>query len=302
MMSAVATRKKEAGPAEVAAPLTGHVHVNQPWKPGVLHRLTEVWTYRRLIPFYGKTYMLRRVKNTWLGWIWIPLRPGIDLMSKTLFFHSALGAGGGDRPYIIYLAFGQAGWVVFHSVNHWAGRAIRMSEKVLKTAYMPRLPRLVAVLVPAAIDFLLTISVALVAVVVYVFTRGHFYLVPSLQIMMGFLGILLLALWGLALGVVTSPWSVYTRDIRYSFAYVTQFWFFVTPVAIPLSELHNKTLYEIEKVNPITAPILLVQWGFQDTAPPPTISLITCFGTLFLLLTVGLWSFNRFERAAVLRR
>lgn len=302
-MTAVATRDEQAaGTVAPTALTTGHVHVNRPWRPGVVHRFGEAWAYKGLIPFYGKQYLLRRVKNTWLGWIWIPLRPGIDIMSKTLFFHGALGASGGDRPYFIYLAFGQAGWVVFHSVNHWATRSVRMSEKMLRTAYMPRLPRLLAVLIPAGLDFLLSISVALVAVVVYLFTRGTLYLVPTFQVLIGLLGVLLLAVWGLALGLITSPWSVFTKDIRYTFAYLTQFWFFITPVAIPLSEIRNPTIYQIEKFNPITAPVLLVQWGFQDTSPPPTISLITCFGTLGVLLTIGLWSFNRFERAAVARR
>ena len=211
-----------------------------------------------------------------------------------------MGAPSGDRPYFIFIAFGQSGWVVFHSVNQWATRSMRMSEKFLKGAYTPRLPRLTAVLVPAALDFLLNIAVALVAIVVYLFTRGTLYLVPSLQVLMGFAGILLLAVWGLALGLVTSPWSAFTRDIRYTFGYVTQFWFFVTPVAYPLSHLHG-TLYRVAELNPITAPVLLVQWGFLDSDPPPTISLITCFASLAVLLSFGLWSFSRFERAAVTR-
>jgi ABC-type polysaccharide/polyol phosphate export permease len=299
-MSAVATREEKAPPALAVTAATGHIHVIQPWRTGVTHRLWEIWEFRRLLPYFGKCYLLRKVRNTWLGWIWIPLRPGIDLISKTLFFHAALGAPSGDRPYFIFIAFGQSGWVVFHSVNQWATRSMRMSDKFLKGAYTPRLSRLTAVLVPAALDFLLNIAVAVVAIFVYWFTRGTLYLVPSFQVLMGFSGILLLAVWGLALGLVTSPWSAYTRDIRYTFGYVTQFWFFVTPVAYPLSHLHG-ALHKVAEFNPITAPVLLVQWGFLDTAPPPAISLITCFGSLFVLLFIGLWSFNRFERAAVSR-
>jgi ABC-type polysaccharide/polyol phosphate export permease len=288
-------------PEQAAAAPAGPVHVIAPWRPGTAHRLQELWAYRRLIPWFGKQYMLRRVRNTWLGWLWIPLRPALQLFSQTLFFHSALGAKSGDKPYFIFLAFGSAGWVLFNSMTHWSVRAMRMSSNFLKGAYAPRLPRMAAILAPALLDFFFSIIVALVSIVVYVFTRGHLYLVPSLQVLGGVLGIVLLGLWGLGLGLVTSPWSAYARDVRFSFTYVTQFWFFITPVAWSLSDAHNKQIVALATYNPITAPVLMVQHGFLDTKPPPTVSVATSVIGLTILLVIGLWSFSRFERAAVAR-
>jgi lipopolysaccharide transport system permease protein len=299
-MSAVSTAEHTAARPIAATALTAPIHVIGPWHSGVLKQLRDVWTWRRLLPFYGKQYLLRRVRNTWLGWIWIPLRPGIDILSRTLLFHQVLGAPSGDRPYFIFIAFGQSGWVVFNSVNHWATRAMRMSQTVLKGAYVPRLPRLTAVLIPAGLDFILNIIVAIVAIFYYLAVRGVLYIHPSLQTLTGLGGVLMVAAWGLVLGLFTSPWSAFARDVRYSFNYVVQFWYIVTPVALPLSHYHG-WIHVVAELNPITAPIMLIQWGFLDAAFPPMLSLISSLGSLAFLSILGLWSFGRFEQAAVAR-
>jgi lipopolysaccharide transport system permease protein len=163
------------------------IHVIRPWQTGVIKQFTDVIVWRRLMKFYGVSYMLRRVRKTWLGWIWIPLKPGIDILSRTFFFHQVLGAKSGDRPYFIFIAFGTAGWTIFHSVSHWATRAMRMSRVILKNAYVPRLTRLLAVLYPAALDFFMNSIVAIGAIFYYWFTRGKLYVNPlSLHSAVGF--------------------------------------------------------------------------------------------------------------------
>jgi len=175
-----------------------------------------------------------------------------------------------------------------------------MSQSVLKGAYVPRLPRLTAVLLPAALDFILNISVAIVSIFYYLAVRGVLYLHPSLQTLTGVAGIMLVAAWGLALGLFTGPMGALAKDVRYSFNYVVQFWYIVTPVALPLSHYHG-WIHTVAEVNPITGPIMLIQWGFLDSAFPPMLSLFSCFISLVFFSTVGLWSFGRFEKAAVAR-
>jgi homopolymeric O-antigen transport system permease protein len=274
------------------------IHVIEPWRPGIGSRLLEVLRHRRLLFVFGKEYLMRRVRNTYLGWLWLPLRPGIDILTKAFFFGGILGAEGGDRPYIIFFTFGSCGWIVFERVNFWSTRSMKMSNSFVRRAYAPRLPRLFSVLIPAGFDFLLYVLVALIAVVYYVIAKHTLYLVPSITFAIGCLGIGLLALWGLAIGLFTSPLSAYTKDLRYSFGYVTQFWYFITPIAYPISQMPAQ-YQPIAELNPITAPIEMVKYGFLNTAPPTAASLISCFAVLSVLLVFGLHSFSRFEAAAV---
>lgn len=298
-MSAVATRTQTATLPAHPAP-KAPVQVIEPWKPGVLARLREVWRERRLIPYYGKCYIEARYQNTWLGWIWLPLRPGLDMLSKALFFGGFLGVSSGDRPYIIFFTFGSCGWVLFESMNRWGTRALRMSNRFIKNAYAPRLPRMAGLFFPAAMDFLLYTIVAIAAVIYFLIDRGKLYVVPSPQVAIACGGILLLAVWGLSLALWTAPISIYTRDVRLSFGYVTQFWYFVTPIAYPISSIPPK-YQPIAELNPLTAPIEMVKYGFLQTAPPTTRSYLACFIGLSVFLAVALWLFSRFERAAVER-
>ena len=276
------------------------VHVIEPWRPGPIARLQELWRDRRLLPYYGRRYLQRRYMNTWLGWLWLPMRPGLDMLAKSLFFGGFLQVSSGDRPYIIFFTFGTCGWILFESLSSWGARAIRVSDRFISNAYAPRLPRIVGLLWSAALDFFLYVAVALGAVAYFLVTKGVMYLVPSRQVVIAFFGLLLLAAWGLAVALWTSPLSAYTRDIRMSLGYITQFWYFVTPIAYPISSIPAQ-YQAIALYNPLTAPVEMVKYGFLQTAPPATASYVACFVGLALLGGVGLWMFSRFERAAVER-
>src|SRR5438874_183627 len=100
-MSAVATTPEKAADRVIPRP-DAPVRVIEPWRSGVRHRLVDLWHDRGMLPYYGKQYVERRYRNTWLGWIWLPLRPILTVASQVLFFGSFLQVGGGDRPYIIF--------------------------------------------------------------------------------------------------------------------------------------------------------------------------------------------------------
>jgi lipopolysaccharide transport system permease protein len=81
---------------------------------------------------------------------------------------------------------------------------------------------------------------------------------------------------------------------------VVQFWYFATPVIYPISSLPPQ-YRPIAELNPLSAPVEMVKFGFLDTAAPEVKSMLVSFASLALVLFGGLWMFNRFERAAVAR-
>jgi lipopolysaccharide transport system permease protein len=271
-----------------------------PWRPGVLPRLVELWWFRSTIPYLWKEFILARYRRTYLSWLWIPLRPGIDIASRTLLFGGFLQVGSGDRPYFIYIAFASAGWTMFEGTLKWGTRAVQRGNSIVRGLHFPRSVLLAGALAPAAMDFVLYSGVAIVGTIYYLLVQQHNYLAPPPQMVVGVLGLALLMLFGLALSLFTAPLAMITKEIRYLLGFVTQFWYFVTPVVYAISTLPPKYRL-IAEANPITAPIEMVKFGFLSTAPPETISLFTCFVGLFVLLATGLWFFSRCEHAAVQR-
>jgi lipopolysaccharide transport system permease protein len=296
-MSAVAERSPARAPAH---PHDEPVTVFEPWRPGVLPRLEEIWRFRSLIPYLGKQFIFKRYRKTFLSWIWIPLRPGIDIASRALLFGGFLQVGSGDRPYFIFLAFASAGWVIFNSCLHWGVRAVKMSRSIASGVHFPRTLPVIAATFPAAVDFLLYALVAVVGTLYYLIAKGQNYLAPIEQMPVAALGVLLLVMLGLSFGMVIAPLAVVTKEVRYLLGYGMQFWYFVTPVVYAVSSLPQK-YQPIAVYNPVTAPLEMIRYGLLSTSAPETASIISCAVTIPVFLVIGLLVSSRFERAAVAR-
>ncbi len=141
-----------------------------------------------------------------------------------------------------------------------------MSNQFVKNAHAPWLPRIAGAAPSGAIDFSLYTSVAIGAIFYFLATRGKLYIVPSTAVGIACLGIVLLAAWGLRLRYHGTA-DAGVRDVRFLFNYVTAFWYYMTPIAYPISSLPEK-YQPIAEINPLTAPVEMVKYGFLQTAPP----------------------------------
>jgi ABC-type polysaccharide/polyol phosphate export permease len=247
-----------------------------------------------------KEFVLRRYRRTYLSVIWIPLRPGIDILSRTLLFGGFLQVGSGDRPYFIYIAFASAGWQIFNSSLHWGARSMRQGKAITSGLYFPSVGLIGGSIGPVMIDFLLYSAVAIIGTFYYLVVQGRDYLAGPSSMLVGVLGLFLLLVFGLSLSLIIAPLGMITKEIRYLISYLLQFWYLITPVVYDLNHIPAKYRLYAE-VNPITAPIEMVKSGFVSTGGPTTLSLISCFIGLGVALFGGLAFFSRFERAAVER-
>ena len=271
-----------------------------PRRSGPWARTVELWRYRHFISFFGRRYVQKRYHGTWLGWLWLPLRPAIDVGSRALLFGGFLGVASGDRPYFIFFVVGMSAWVLFERTTYWGTRAIQMNRAVLERLFVPRLTTVVGAVIPSVVDFLLYALIALLGIVYYWVTQGSIYVNITPTFPIAALGVVLLGLFGIAVTLWLAPPAGEARDIRFGLRYFTGFWFFLTPVVYPISAIPPKYA-RLAELNPLTAPVEMVKYGVLETAPPTTTSLISCAGSLVVLLVGGLWIFSRSERAAVAR-
>jgi lipopolysaccharide transport system permease protein len=301
-MSTVVERPAVAERPTAAPPLRGHelpIKTIEPWRPGVQARFEEVWRYRRMLSYLGKQFVLRRYRKTYLGWLWIPMKPGIDILSKTLFFGGLLQVSSGDRPYFIFVAFASAGWTLFERCLYWGARAGQMAQTFARGRHFPRTPVLIASITPSLIDYVLYTAVAIGGVFYYLF-KGHFYLAPPQHWIFAIFGFILLIVFGQSVGMILSPLTEITKEVRYVLQYVMQLWYFVTPIVYPISSLPPK--YQIiAEVNPLTAPLELMKYGLLATAPPKAISLLSAVIAIPLFVLAGLAFSSRMERKMVAR-
>ena len=287
--------------AGVASPFGNErIHVTGPWQAGVRPRFKELWRYRSVLPWMGKEFILKRYRRTYLGYFWIPLRPGLDILTQTFIFGGLLQVGSGDRPYFIYIAFGRAGWMIFDRSLHWSARAVRFANSLVRGLYCPRSIIQAATIFPTMMDFLLYSLIAIVGVFYYLIVRGTWYLAPPDQMIIGFFGLFVMILFGMGVGLFIGPIAANTKEVRFVLAYFVSFLYFITPIIKPLSDLHG-VYYTIALWNPLTAPIELVNYGFLSTNDLKPQSVLSSAVGLTVVIVSGLWFASRFERAAVAR-
>jgi lipopolysaccharide transport system permease protein len=260
-----------------------------------LETLGDAWRNRALLPYYGRRYLERRYARTLLGWVWIPLRPALDVGARVLLFGGFLGVASGDRPYFMFFIVGMAGWTLFDRTAFWATRALEINRSLVSRVRLARLTPVVAAMVPGFVDFLLFFSIGVIGAIYYRVANGVSYLALDLATGAAVVGVGLLLVLGVGFGLWTAPLAADVRDVRFLSRYFFGFLYFLTPVIYPLSTIPER-YRPLAELNPITAPIELVKYGFLRTAPPTTTSLVSTAVALLLLLGGGLWFFARSQR------
>jgi len=271
------------------------IHVYKP-RRGLELRLMHAWAYRHTIPYFGWSVVMGRFRGTWLGWLWVPLRPTLTMLSKGFVFGGLLQVGSGDRPYLIFLMVGQAGWDFFDKAVYWSFRPLNSQRRIMDKTPIPWAAGVVSALIPAGIDAAQYAVIGGIATVYYKFTRGSFYIEVGLGSGLRLLlGIALLVLWAVATGLIVGPLVVKARDVRFIVRYLISFWYYLTPVIYATSSLPGR--YRVfANYNPITAPIDLIKDGLLATGGPPAISVMVSLLGLAVALPLGLLLCSFFER------
>jgi lipopolysaccharide transport system permease protein len=272
----------------------------EPWKKGVLPRLQEAWHHRGLMGHAGVQFILKRYRRTYLGWFWIFLRPGIQILSTTFFFGGVLALQYGERPALVFISFSQAAWTLFDRSFHWGMRSVRMTRSLSRGLHLPRSLTSLAAAAPAIVDFTIHTILAFGTIAYYMIRTHSNFLAPIPQWSIGFAGLLILLAIGLATGLFTGPLMILTKEVRYIQMYVIQFWMMITPIVYDIDHIPHR-YKPIVEYNPLTGPVEMVQFGFLSTSPPPMKSVITSLVWVAVLVIGGFRFSSRFERAAVAR-
>jgi lipopolysaccharide transport system permease protein len=90
--------------------------------------------------------------------------------------------------------------------------------------------------------------------------------------------------------------NVQFRDVRYVIPFLTQLWFFITPITYPSSLLDEpwRTLYSL---NPMVGVVDGFRWALLGTTTLSATALLASWSAALLLLVSGIYYFNRMEKS-----
>jgi ABC-type polysaccharide/polyol phosphate export permease len=251
--------------------------------------------------FYGHNYIRKYYTGSYLGLLWIPLRPTIQLLMSTLLFGGILSVSSGGRPYFLFVMVGTGAWEFFDMVAYWGYRSLQYNARYFRAIPSPWLPAVAGTVVIGLVQFGIYVVIGVVATIVYWITQGKLYITIGPQTLYVLLGLFLLLMYGYVIGLFLAPIVRVVRDVRIFARYPLRVLFVITPVVYTIQTMPVK-FRPIAVYNPLTAPIQFMRHGLLGMGLPGWQSVLVSVLALVVLLPLALISFARAERAAHARQ
>jgi len=139
--------------------------------------------------------------------------------------------------------------------------------------------------------------VLVLIIIYYHFAPGanfDFHFTPALLTLPLFLILALVSALGFSLWL--SAMNVIYRDVGHVLPFLTQIWFFITPIVYSSSEISSKWQW-LYALNPMTGVIEGFRWAILGTQSTPALLLIISTLVAVVVLISGLFYFRRMERS-----
>jgi len=251
--------------------------------------LGDLWKYRELIYFLTWRDIKVRYKQTLLGAAWAILQPVLSMIVFTIFFGGLLNVSSEGQPYAVFSYAALLPWGVFSKALTDAGRSLVINRNMITKVYFPRLVVPISSVLGGVVDFLIAF-VVLLGLMVY------FEVTPTAAIWTLPFFLILALITALGVGLWLSALNVIYRDIGYVLPFLTQFWFYITPVVYSSSEVPENWRL-VYALNPMVGVVEGFRWALlgKQAAPGPMVAVSAVIAVVVLIS--GMFYFRRMERS-----
>jgi lipopolysaccharide transport system permease protein len=250
--------------------------------------IREVWTYRELLYFLAWRDLKVRYHQTILGILWAGVKPCAMMLVFSVFF-GWLGRMPSDGfPYPIFVFSALLPWQLFAHTLSATSHSLVSNQHLITKVYFPRLIIPISSITVGLLDFGIALLVLFGMLVYYqVPISPHILAIPVF--------IALSLTTALGVGLWASALNIRYRDIGHAIPFVTQIWFFATPVAYPASLIPTswQTWYGM---NPMASAVEGFRWAFLGSGGGGGMMLMVSFLIASTLFFSGLYFFRQTEQ------
>ena len=251
----------------------------------------DLWRYRELFQVLAWRDVSVRYKQTVIGVAWAVIRPLLTMIVFTVIFGNiAKLPTDGTAPYALMVFAGMLPWTFFSTAMADASNSLVSNANLISKVYFPRLIVPASTIVVALIDLLISFSILVLMLL-------WFQFLPSWQILMLPVFILLACLASLGPSLWITSLNVKYRDFRYIIPFIVQFGLYVSPVGFSSSVIPEKWRL-VYSLNPIVGIIDGFRWcvlGGESTIYWP--GLAASLATTVFFLWFGVRQFRKMERS-----
>lgn len=217
-----------------------------------------------------------RYRQSFLGVFWAFLPAVLSgIVFIVLQAKGVVNLGKVDMPYPVFAIIGTTLWQIFSESVTAPLRTVQSSTSMLAKINFPR----EALIVAAFYDILSSLGIKSIVILVVMLL---FKMPLTLGLLFSIPAVLVLVLFGMALGLVLTPIGMLYRDVGSALAVIVPFWFFATPVVYPPPQTFPYSL--VARLNPVS-PLLV---GSRDLMTMGTIPDVWPFTVVTACTMVGL--------------
>lgn len=261
--------------------------------------LKGVWQYRDLIWLFVKRDFAAIYKQTILGPLWYFARPLMVALTYTLF--GAIASIETDGvPRVLFNLAGVVMWSYFSTCLTSTSNSFVANMHIFGKVYFPRLVIPVSVVISNLVSFGLQLLLFSGFLVFYLITSDSVHLTAYAFLFPVF--IVMMAAFGLGLGLIVSALSSKYRDLIYLVTFGAQLFMFATPVIYPVSMIYSnlpETLHWVVYLNPMVPVIEGFRMGFLGNSSFSMEMLFVSGGVIAIVLVIGIIIFNKVEKSFI---
>jgi lipopolysaccharide transport system permease protein len=259
----------------------------------------DLWHYRELFIILAWRDVTVRYKQTVIGVAWAVIKPFLTVVVFT-FFAKMVGANiPKDVPAPLFVFAAVLPWTFFSTALTESSNSLIGNANLISKIYFPRLIVPAGSVITSFVDFLITLVLMALMMVIYAFVPDWRLLALPLFVALAFGASFGIGLWLCAL-------NVEYRDFRYIVPFITQFGLYVSPIAISTSKIpvawhwHGLTIPArmLFSLNPMVGVIDGFRWALLRGE---TIfwwpSFLTSIILTIVLCASGIWYFRKMERS-----
>ena len=250
----------------------------------------ELWDYRELLYFLVWRDVKIRYKQTAVGAAWVVLQPLLTAAIFTIIFGHYAHLDSSGVPYLLLTYSALLPWLLFANALSSSTKSIVENQALVTKVYVPRLLIPVAPVLAGLVDFA-------VGAVVLVGMMAWYRVVPSWHVVLLPVFLLFAVAAAIAVTLWLSALNVKYRDVQYAVPFLSQAWFFATPVAYS-ALLFPLYLRPWIGLNPMAGVVQGFRWTlFGHHAGQVGHLMLLSFAVVLVLLVGGIEYFRRVERS-----
>jgi len=262
----------------------------------------EIWQYRDLLVLFVKRDIVTVYKQTVLGPLWFLIQPLFTSVIFTLVFNNIASINTGIIPAFLFNLAGITAWNYFRVCLTGTAATFKTNKGIFGKVYFPRLIVPLSKVISNLVKFGIQMVILVVFYVYYVFYENA-EVAPDIHILLILVYILLMAIYGLGVGMIISTMTTKYRDISILLGFAMQLLMYLSAVPYPISELKNKVPEYAWVVD--YNPLAQIIEGFRfalfntDNLQFNWYGLLITSGLGVLLFFIGLLLFNRTEKTFI---